>query len=245
MFRTFVASGLLVALLIVLSLVVTTYSCFQVSIVSKVIDLPFADGAAAAAALVATRNAAANEFSTALLGDVGIKPIEAFTAWPTRSYMHFDSLLRANASALRTCVYRPLFTEASVIFTEVWKLVEAGGPSASQDWAALEPFDASAPWSCEPEDVQWLVKCAACTAEQDRNACDWAAAETRRCGALRAYIPPVHYGAAPAPELERCLHDHAVVTVGDCNVRSLMAFALDALDRSAPRGRQSGGTTFY
>ena len=172
------------------------------------------------------------------------QPIDASRVFPTRPLMHFNASLRLNASFFHICIFRPMLTEDAANFSDMWWQMAKEGPAAVPAWAELEPFNISAPWACDPDDIQWLVRCAACNAAQDRNACDWAAAETRRCGAARAYIPPVHYGALPAPELERCFHDHSIITIGDCNVRSLIAFALDALDRTAPSGRRSGALPF-
>jgi hypothetical protein len=92
---------------------------------------------------------------------------------------------------------------------------------------------------CADNEVQWFVRCPQ-SCDIDIDQCDWAAAWTRTCGSNRSYIPPVHYGEAPAPELETCLHDHFVITIGDCNVRSLLSIALDALDRNAPSGSLLG-----
>jgi hypothetical protein len=175
-----------------------------------------------------------------------IEPIDIFSPlhW-NRTFMRFDKHLReAQALSLHTCVFRPLLSEADAKAIELWELMRRRGPAAAPSWAKLEPYNTSARWDCEPDDVRWLVKCSACNETQDLNACDWAAADTRRCGAARAYIPPVHYGETPAPELTRCLHDHTIVTIGDCNVRSLVTFALDAIDRSAPSGQRSGALPF-
>jgi hypothetical protein len=40
------------------------------------------------------------------------------------------------------------------------------------------------------------------------------------------------------------MHDHFFITIGDCNVRSLLAFALDALDRMAPPDSRPGALPF-
>lgn len=139
------------------------------------------------------------------------------------------STFHPGVAPLTTCVFRAL----PGIPEAVWISQRSTGPRPP--WTMLEPYDAAAPWECAPDDVLWLVRCPACTGgAEDQRACDWAAASSRRCGAARAYIPPVHYGELPAPELATCLRDHVVFALGNCNVRSLLTFALDALERSVP-----------
>jgi hypothetical protein len=125
------------------------------------------------------------------------------------------------------------------------------GPHASPRPAALVRLvpvaiaggdDGDAACASGGSGVRWFVRCPdSCAA--DVATCDWAAAWTRTCGAARSYIPPVHYGDAPAPELAKCLHDHLILTIGDCNVRSLLATALDASDRGAPATSRHGAPT--
>ena len=165
--------------------------------------------------------------------------IDVFRAW-NRSWVTFDPLSRDKAK-LSTCAL-VVAADANMTLPAVRTALTFGGPLAP--WYSLAPVDLNASWPCSADDIQWLVRCPACNSRQSLGACDWVSAWTRRCGAARAYIPPVHYGELPAPELEKCMHDHFFITIGDCNVRSLLAFALDALDRMAPPDSRPGALPF-
>jgi len=179
--------------------------------------------------------------SIAALKRVGpkISSIDLFRSW-NRSWVTFDSLSRGE-SILSTCELR-FAADDNITAPDMYDLFSKSGPLTP--WYSLAPIILNASWECSADDVQWLVKCPTCLDTQRLSDCDWESAWTRRCGAARAYIPPVHYGDLPAPELEKCMHDHLFITIGDCNVRSLLAFALDALDRTALPDSRPGALPF-